>query len=238
MAIRPVDPLVSEDAAGQKTVTRCYSYRKGDDWESDMPDPGDTGDVGEPEEGLTYAGYGKRDGEAYIEIDIMWGAGATLPALGSTVWRFGSQSETIPLQQHPDFLMNWVYDLYQNDASTAVTPAWHATATNGSDADGIEYAWAQQPPGAGWRKIEDRTKDADSYLVPRVTSISEKMYAGRSAAGAGRVAVATIATPAEAWSVSGGSWLVIDSHVEPRGRGWVAVTTYLHSPAGWDTDLY
>lgn len=235
---RPVDPQISIDSTGNTTVVRCYSAGKNEDVSSILPAVGATGAGGTPEAGLKFAGSVQRTGVAYTEIDVSWNVGGTIQVSGTTEWRADSQTVQTPIEQSPDFLMKWAYNLYQIDSEGVAIPAWHAAATDADDADGLQYTWSKTHPGKGWRQIVARSKLNDYFFLPQMMSISEKTYSTRTAAAAVVRAVATIETPTVAWGVTGGSWLIVNSRIERRGSMYVCVTSYLHSPNGWDTDLY
>jgi hypothetical protein len=143
-----------------------------------------------------------------------------------------------PLENHPDYLTKWTYALYQRVGGTSSNPpAWYATATDLSDADGVEYLWSKDNPGDRWTLVYDREKQADVYNRPAPVVTSYYYHSSKATAEGQLRAVATISAPPDDFGYTGLQWLVMSSRLSWNGRKYEVETRRQGAPA-WDTDIY
>ena len=92
-----------------------------------------------------------------------------------------------------------------------------------------------------WIIMQDKTKPGvETYDYPVYEITESSRYSNKNKAGwavqhrAGRISSPTLGT----FGISYGNWLCEGATISYDGKDWVSTCTYVHSPDGWDTDLY
>ena len=229
---RPDSGSIRNEGQG-RIVVRRYTYRKDYNWEAEMPA------IGDSVSGLGYfRGYSSETDAAYVIVTCTYGAADDyVPQDDDDVYTFDATPDERDIELHASFLMKWKYDLWASSGASATPPAWAATATTASDADGKTYLWSTEHPGDGWFRVALRTKPGvDTYLVPRDVVRYARYRSSYSTATGLKGATGKIATPGQTFSVTGGNWLVTSSSVKRGNGNWVCEIEYTHGD--WDTDIY
>jgi len=166
---------------------------------------------------------------------------------GETEYTLEDGGLDTPIERHANYRTVWNYSLAKDPGSTK-TYAGYAGATNTLAPDQDAFRWIKDtselpttPAGVRWTIIVNKTKPGvESFTRPAPVVSMKKYYAGRAAAetAAGSYTTGTIATPASAFGITGGSWLIMSKRVYADGKYWIAEVRYQHDAEGWDTDIY
>lgn len=201
-------------------------------------------------------------GEAYSTLILVFDKQNVqdLVTDGSTkyapVYTLSTATMERPIEQHPDFLCKWAYNLYELvtvGSTPSALPAWAATDNNpagGTRATPVvraNYLWSRTPPSAPdseheYIQVQTAVKfGVDSYLVPRPTVTSTIYYRTRSIASSDIVVVGRLKTPGNTfvYPATQSCWLVTDAQISEATDELMAVTaTYQYAAEGWDTAIY
>ena len=222
-----------------RIVVREYDYQYQQPWESEMPAQGTLQTDG------YFLGYeAVRQNPVYTTVQLQWSSGETWfvafePSDGDDVYYAESRGLEVPLETHPDFLMKWTYDLWRAENWDEALQAWADTATDACDADGKSWLWTKTNPGAGWKKMQDRTKPGkEFYLKPTFQVRRESYHRIKATAQALLKDDGFLVPPGETFGYTAGDWLVASVDLQYNGKYWLAIQEYLHDDVGWDTDIY
>lgn len=242
----PTSPQISRLANDSRVYVRRFQYARDYDWEAEMPAVGSLdGTYG------YFRGYTSQNGPAYVMVELTYdtegGSVNFSPGDGDTEYWAETQGVEQPIEYNPNYLTKWNYGLWSKadgDARTIAadfpggSAAYNAATDLSALAGSAVLLWSKADPGAEWIMLAGRTKAADFYISPQRSVMRRDYHRQQSAAEADLESVGTIMTPAETFGAAGGSWLVMFSNTTFDGRYWVTETQFLHSPEGWDTDIY
>lgn len=154
-----------------------------------------------------------------------------------------------PIEQHPEFLMYWRYELYGADTTTAL-PSWSETAVDKSQAEASElWAWSRtgsspssKYPNLRQSVLEDKV-GIDSYLVQGAVLTKKKVYTSvDSTNGAARwtTEVGKLSSPNVAYglSPSQSKWLIRSYRIVDDLYEFATTLEWLYSEDDWDSDIY
>lgn len=153
----------------------------------------------------------------------------------------------VPIENHPDFLINWKYYLAAREHIDAI-PDWWETADDMTISD-PNYKWIESPSELS---LEEDWKIICPPTMPGVTHYDVATYViresvkCRSASHAGtfiRGMLNKIVSPVEDFGLQaacGGEWKCDGVEVSWDTRNWIASLTYTLSAdeMGWDSRLY
>lgn len=152
------------------------------------------------------------------------------------------------LEELSNYKFCWNHNLYEcvdEGGATSAVPAWATTATDGTNADGIQYLWANAQPsaapdGKGWKEVLHRTKKADAFLYPDFVVHETQLFRNRAAAEKAVAAVGTLKAPGYTYGKQTANqyWLITRSSVSDNGGVFTLQTDYQYGFGGWDGDLY
>ena len=151
-----------------------------------------------------------------------------------------------PIEQHPDFIMKWRYELYASDTTTAI-PAWAATATDKSDTVGSEiWRWSKAGAPAGFTNLRQAQQTdkvgITSYLELAATITKRKVYTTQNATFlAWGDTTGQLLAPAVVIGLLPGrqNWLIRDVRIVEDDGSWAMTVEFLYFPGnGWDDDIY
>ena len=176
-----------------------------------------------------------------LEFVSALSGGGGIRADAESQWTLTAATTLEPLNTHADYLTNWNHNLYVPtiDITGYSRPAWWATATDLSDANGTTYLWAIDNPGDAWAKAEDKSKPGvEGWYSPAPVARYEYWNSTKATATSELEDVGTLETPSETFGYSGGSWLVTMAEIREDSGKWRATVEYTYSATGWDTDIY
>ena len=165
------------------------------------------------------------------------------------VYSLGITMAENPIEQHPDFLCSWAYNLYElvpRGGSASAVPAWAATDTN-PNAIHAGYLWSRMPPispdpAKEYIQVQAATKPGqDIYLIPRPSVTSTIYYRSRTISNSDIVNGGKLKAPPQTYIYPNTQtcWLVQPSGISEVSDDLMAVTTtYVYAEEGWDTDIY
>ena len=187
--------------------------------------------------------------------DVTWGPYVVNGEIsGEPLAEYGKKSSqleggllSIPLENHPDFVMCWKYYLAARKGVTDV-PDWHETAkeANASDSD---YRWVtnpmELPPDGSWHILKYpqmpgvTNYDMATYVIRESVKCRTMNIAGNEVRGK----LNRIVSPDYDFGIAskvGGNWKCDSANVNYDGKNWVAHLTYTLSgdEKGWDKRLY
>jgi hypothetical protein len=244
---RPDSPQISKATISNRIHRRNLTYGRYDDWESEMPTPGDYD--------ATYGyfrSYQSAPRGPYIDVSLTYdteGTGVNFqPGDGDEEFFANSTGREVPLEKHGSYLTKWNHFLYYRNNGVAKTiaadfPGYDA-ATDLSDLAGNkELIWSKQLIASPkWVLLAEPTKPGVyAYLQPAITVTRRSWWRSQGDAEGDLADVVKRVVPDEAFGATpstAANWLVWSCDTEHDGRYWVATSVYLHSPEGWDTDLY
>jgi hypothetical protein len=152
------------------------------------------------------------------------------------------------LEERSNYKMCWNHNLYEcvdEGGAPSAVPAWATTATDGTNADGIQYLWSNAQPsaapdGKGWKEVLHRTKKSDAFLFPDFVVHETQSFRNKAAAEKAVAAVGTLKAPGETYGRSSAKqyWLITRSSVSDDNGVYTLQTDYQYSFGGWDEDLY
>lgn len=241
----PTSPQVSRLANDSRVYTRRFQYARDYDWEAEMPAVG----YEDPTYGF-FRGYTSQNGPAYVMVELTYDTEGTAvnfsPGDGDTEYWAETQGVEQPVEYHPNYLTMWNYNLFgAKDGvarTTASYPGGLPAYENATNLDALSGSsvlkWSKGDAGDGWIKLAGRTKGADFYISPQRSVMRRNYHRTQANAEADLESVKTILAPAETFGAAGGNWLVMFSNTTFDGRYWVTETQFLHSPDGWDPDIY
>ena len=205
-------------------------------------------------------------GEAYATLNLIFDAQSSQPlTIGSgtnsnrydPVYSLSTATEERPIEQHPDFLCSWAYNLYElivNGGTPSAIPAWAATDNN--PAGGTRAAPVAREPQYVWSRTQPTSPDADhyykqvqaatdfgmdTYLVPRPVVTSTIYYKDRNIKNSDIIAVGKLKAPSQVYiyGSSATQWLVVSGDIQDASDTLVAVTTsYQYNEEGFKTKVY
>lgn len=205
-------------------------------------------------------------GEAYAIVTFVFDTQSSQPMVvgGGTnsnrydpVYSLSTATEERPIEQHPDFLCSWAYNLYEliaNGGTASAVPAWAATDNN--PAGGTRAAPVAREPQYVWSRTQPTSPDADhyykqvqpatdfgmdTYLVPRPVVTSTIYYKDRNIKNSDIIAVGKLKAPSEVYiyGSSATQWLVVSGDIQDASDTLVAVTTsYQYAEEGYKTKVY
>lgn len=237
---------------GEQTVS--YEYRIPRD-ELGTLLPAFDSSVSDAELGTVYfVRYTTRDipgDDDYLMLTLTYsdstGRNVRIRANGDDLYLPSATTREVPIEQAPNYLTKWNYDLYQrNDLNGTVgtfsgfTEADYDEATDTeitpSDPEYV-YMWAKYSPGDNWTLIKPRTKPGvEAYRVPAVVVNYYYWDETKSTVEAQLQTVAQISTPGETFGYAG-EWLVTGVDITEDGARYQGRVEYTNDP-DWDNDLY
>jgi len=140
----------------------------------------------------------------------------------------------------PNYKTNWLYVLAAKKGVTQ-SPSWWATVTvtemEPGDPDAEKYKWYKDSSDVpeGWYVLKDKTKNAETALIPSPVVVETIKYSSYNSAVAKKSIVGTKKTPGKTFGESG-EWLVVSSSVYQDGKKWCCQTRYQNAPE-WDADF-
>ena len=206
-------------------------------------------------------------GEAYATLNLIFdsqsvqdltiGTGANSNRY-DPVYNLSTNTEERPIEQHPDFVCQWAYNLYQllpNGSTTTTVPGWAATDNN--PAGGTRTTPVSREPEYIWSRTQPASPDAehyykqakaakkfgvDTYLVPSSVVTSVIYYTNRTIKNSDLLKVGRLKKPGYTYNVGAADnrlWLITGSGVQEATKDLMVVTTsYQFAEDGWDTDIY
>lgn len=207
-------------------------------------------------------------GEAYATLNLVFdsqsvqsltiGTGADANRY-NPVYNLSTNTEERPIEQHPNFLCCWAYNLYElipSCGTASAVPAWATTDNNpagGTRAAPVarepQYIWSRTqptPPDAEheYKQVKPAIKfGVDTYLIPSSVVTSVIYYTNRTIKNSDLYTVGKLKAPGYTYNISSTSanqyWLITASNVQEATKDLMAVTTsYQFAPAAWDLDIY
>jgi hypothetical protein len=252
----PTSPQILKQQNGNRVVKRVYQYARADAWEAEMPALNSL----DATDGY-FRGYQTQNGPAYLIVTLTYDSDGTgvnfAPGDGDTEYWAETRGEEVPIEYHPDYLVNWNHALWGKNKGNGIATlvqfnalaasAW-ADMTDITDARGAgeDFKVSKGDPGLEWTRIEKKEKPGlEFYLRPQRVVVERAFHRQQADAEAGLAAVGALSTPAETFGESGGSWLVTTSNTKYDGKYWVTETEYAYSDKtnalgtiGWDTEIY
>jgi len=222
---------------------------------------------------ISVGGYYQRDassvtmGEAYATLQLVFDSQSVQDLTIGTgtdsnrynpVYNLSTNTEERPIEQHPNFLCYWAYNLYQLVAlggTPSAVPAWATTDNN--PAGGTRTTPVTRQPGYVWSRTPPTSPDAeheyvqvkaatkfgvDTYLVPSSVVTSVIYYTNRTIKNSDLLEVGYLKAPGYTYNLSPSSnqyWLITGSGVQEASDSLLAVTTsYQFAEDAWDTEIY
>lgn len=203
--------------------------------------------------------------EAYAEITLVFdqqNVQGLSPTSGSNdrydpVYDLSTSTAERPIEQHPNFLCKWTYNLYElipvTGGTPSAVPAWAATDNNpagGTRTAPIvreNYLWAQNPPAAPDAEhkyvqvLAATDYGMNTYLVPRPVVTSTVYYKTRNVQTSDIKNVGQLKAPADTYiyGSSNTQWLITNGSVQDASDDMRAVTTsYTYNEDHWKTKVY
>lgn len=205
-------------------------------------------------------------GEAYATLSLIFDSQSSQPlTIGSgtdsnrydPVYSLSTATDERSIEQHPNFLCKWAYNLYEliaTGGTPSALPAWADTDNN--PAGGTRAAPVAREPQYVWSRTQPTSPDADhyyqqvlpatdfgmdTYLVPRPVVTSTIYYKDRNIKNSDIIAVGKLKKPAETYiyGTSATQWLVVSGDIQDASETLVAVTTsYQYAEEGYKTKVY
>jgi len=222
---------------------------------------------------ITVGGYYQRDassvtmGEAYATLNLIFDSQSVQDLTIGTgtnsnrydpVYNLSTNTEERPIEQHPDFVCKWAYNLYElivEGGTPSALPNWANTDNNpagGTRAAPVarqpQYVWSRtQPmspePGKYYEQVLPAIKfGVDTYLVPSSVVTSVIYYTNRTIKNSDLLKVGRLKAPGYTYNISPNTaryWLITGSGVQEASDSLLAVTTsYQFAEDAWDTQIY
>jgi hypothetical protein len=152
----------------------------------------------------------------------------------------------LPIEQHPEFVMKWRYELYASDNTTAV-PGWAATASDDSDTVGSEiWRWSKTGAPSGFTNLRQAQQTdkvgVTSYLELVAAITKRKVYTKQNGTFlAWGDTTGQLLAPAVVIGLLSGrqNWLVRDVRIVEDQGSWAMTVEFLYRLGnGWDSDIY
>lgn len=222
---------------------------------------------------ITVGGYYDRNassvtmGEAYATLQLVFDSQSVQDLTIGTgtnsnrynpVYNLSTNTEERPIEQHPDFLCQWAYNLYQllpNGSTTTTIPSWALTDNN--PAGGTRTTPVSREPEYLWSRTQPASPDAehyykqamaakkfgvDTYLVPSSVVTSVIYYTNRTIKNSDLLKVGRLKAPDYSYNIAPRTaqyWLVTGSGVQEASKDLMVVTTsYQFAEDAWDTQIY
>lgn len=222
---------------------------------------------------ITVGGYYDRNassvtmGEAYATLNLVFDSQSVQDLTIGTgtnsnrynpVYNLSTNTEERPIEQHPDFLCQWAYNLYQllpNGSTTTTIPQWALTDNN--PAGGTRTTPVSREPDYLWSRTQPASPDAehyykqamaakkfgvDTYLVPSSVVTSVIYYTNRTIRNSDLLKVGRLKAPDYSYNIAPRTsqyWLITGSGVQEASKDLMVVTTsYQFAEDGWDLDIY
>ena len=222
---------------------------------------------------ITVGGYYDRNassvtmGEAYATLNLVFDSQSVQDLTIGTgtnsnrydpVYNLSTNTEERPIEQHPNFVCSWAYNLYQllpNGSTTTTVPAW--AATDNTPAGGTRTTPVAREPDYIWSRTQPASPDAehyykqvkaaqkfgvDTYLVPSSVVTSVIYYTNRTIKNSDLLKVGRLKAPGYTYNLSPASnqyWLITGSGVQEASKDLMVVTTsYQFAENAWDTAIY
>ena len=223
---------------------------------------------------ITVGGYYDRNassvtmGEAYATLQLVFDSQSVQDLTIGTgtnsnrynpVYYLSTNTEERPIEQHPDFLCQWAYNLYELidvvGGTTSDVPSWAYTDNNpagGTRTTPVDrqpqYVWSRtQPmspvPGKYYEQVLPAKKfGVDNYLVPSHVVTSVIYYTNRTIKNSDLLKVGRLKAPDYSYNISPRTsqyWLVTGSGVQEASKDLMVVTTtYQFAEDAWDSQIY
>lgn len=244
---RPESPQVSGEGLTKETV-RIYQVDNSLNWIACLPARAEAGTDG------YFARYSSRHGPGYTIVSLYWASSLSDPGSISQSRADNTIESDLSidilekqLESHASYKMVWNYDLWQSSATDPGldVPEWTTTATDSSDANGVDYVWSktkppQTDPTKQWWKIYSRTKPGiENYPIAQPVVTARKYCKTKATAVAYlRTSVGLAAPPTGyGWGETAANWLAFPIGIPNDGEFWVAANEYRYADS-WDSDLY
>lgn len=202
--------------------------------------------------------------EAFAEITLSFdtqNVQGLNPTTGVTdrydpVYDLSTSTSERPIEQHPNFLCRWTYNLYELvvlGGTPSAVPAWAATDDNpagGTRAVPVVrngYLWSHTPPPAPDAQHEYVQVLAatdfgmNTYLVPRPVVTSTIYYRTRDVQTSDIQYVGKLKAPPETYIYEDNDvqWLITNGSIQNASDDLRAVTTsYTYNEDEWKTKVY
>ena len=243
----PESPQITGEGTTKETV-RIYTVNNSLDWVSKLPARAESGTDG------FFSRYSSRHGPGYTVVSLYWSRSLSDPGSIARSRADGTVESDLtvdlvekPIESHPDYKMYWNYDLWQSSATDPgmVAPEWATTATDSSDANGVDYVWSKTKPAQTdtdkqWWKIQARIKaGVESYLLVQPVVTDRKYCKNKATALSYLLTAGGEAAPTDgyAWGETSANWLGYPIGLTLDGDFWVAQNEYRYADS-WDDDLY
>lgn len=205
-------------------------------------------------------------GEAYATLQLVFDSQSSQPLTIGTgansnrydpVYSLSTATDERSIEQHPNFLCCWAYNLYElipSGGTASEVPGWATTDNNpagGTRTTPVsrepQYVWSRtQPmspePGKYYEQVLPATDyGMDTYLVPRPVITSTIYYKDRNIKNSDIIAVGKLKAPPEVYiyGSSATQWLVVSGDIQDASDTLVAVTTsYQYAEEGYKTKVY
>ena len=247
MQEQPESPRITDDGSYLRVERRYKVIGRFTQTQLEQGEYLPSSDYNDPETGASYVGW-EYDSEVAYPVLVVRFEKRLLPFATYSAHEFSYER---PIEQHPDFLMSWVYDLYASDNSTAV-PTWASADLAGGGAqdksdtvDSTVWRWSRRgaPSGFKYLRQEASKPGVTGYLVSGTKIVKRKVYStleGDQGANRWCESVGYLVEPLEYFGYDAGveNYLVRDYRIVEDRQGYSTTLEWLYAEDSWDDDIY